>query len=201
MIVLGFERIVLLRRSILLVWWCCIVTSVEAFSSAGWQSPYGKGVTSSRQVLRAATLPIPSSHSSRRLERPSVIAVQKEIDKFEKDIATVLKKLRPSETDPSIKGVYIRSTIWMFHRVLSFLSHSELLPPQASFDDANFPSLISTPRICGTHTRRDGATFVTCVNGPRLGYSFASYLSGSYWSPGPLPLSSGSIALSIYQSH
>jgi hypothetical protein len=100
----GFDRIILLRGFLLLIWWCCTVTSVEAFSRAGLKPR-------SRHVLHAATLPIPSSTPSYRYSSqvanfgvPSNITVQKEIDKFEKDIESVLKKLRPSETDPSIKG-------------------------------------------------------------------------------------------------
>ena len=31
---------------------------------------------------------------------------EQEVDRFAQDVETVLKKLRPSEADPSIKGMY-----------------------------------------------------------------------------------------------
>jgi CRISPR/Cas system CMR subunit Cmr4 (Cas7 group RAMP superfamily) len=54
-------------------------------------------------IWSAKALVVPVSSQSNTF--PFATAEQ-EVDRFAQDVETVLKKLRPSEADPSIKGMY-----------------------------------------------------------------------------------------------
>ena len=53
-------------------------------------------------IWSAKALVVPVSSQSNTF----FATAEQEVDRFAQDVETVLKKLRPSEADPSIKGMY-----------------------------------------------------------------------------------------------
>lgn len=89
---------------------CCTVARAGAFvstkqsTSLAHSFSYIKRQSPRQCALSAATI-IPPPDTSVVNSIPTQSTVEKEVDRFENDVKTVLKSLRPEERDPSIKGM------------------------------------------------------------------------------------------------